>query len=127
MGGFPAVTPQNTGFLMFMSRQNHTRHLENCRLPDINSHFSGVPHISLVWSAEQVVSSERGIFSESKARGGRESGFATDEQHRNREKDPLLAPTAKRLTLHFLPEHQKSPSVRRAAPSQNLPQLISFQ
>ena len=45
---------------------------------------------SLVWSAEQRVSSERGIFSESQAREGRESGFATDEQHRNREKDPLL-------------------------------------
>ena len=39
-----------------------------------------------------MVSSERGIFSESTARGGRESGFATDEQHRNREKDPFLTP-----------------------------------
>jgi hypothetical protein len=39
---------------MFMSRQNHTRHLENRRLPDINPYFSGVPHISLVWSAEQT-------------------------------------------------------------------------
>jgi hypothetical protein len=112
---------------MFMSRQNRAPNPEKRRPPDTNSRFSSVPHNSLVWSAEQVVSSERGIFSESKARGGRASGFATDEQHRNREKDPFLAPTAKRLILHFIPEHQKSPSVRRAAPSQILPQLISFQ
>ena len=45
-----------------------------------------------VQSAAQMVSYEQGIFSESKARGGRESGFATDKQHRNREKDPFPLP-----------------------------------
>jgi hypothetical protein len=41
------------------------------------------------------VSSERGISSESQAREGRESGFATAEQHRNREKGPSLTLNAK--------------------------------
>ena len=53
---------------------------------------SACPGPILVWSAEQMAPYERGIFSESTARGGRESGFATDEQHRNREKDPFPLP-----------------------------------
>ena len=76
----------------------------------------------LVWSALLMVSYERGIFSESKAQGGRESGFATDEQHRNREKDPLLSPTTERLNLPSSPQNQKMPSVRRAALAAKLPQ-----
>ena len=49
-----------------------------------------------------MVSYGRGIFFESQARGGRESGFATDEQHRNREKDP--SPSLRRLAeSSFLP------------------------
>ena len=76
----------------------------------------------LVWSALQMVSYERGIFSESKAQGGRESGFATDEQHRNREKDPFLSPTTERLNLPSSPQNQKMPSVRRAALATKLSQ-----
>ncbi len=55
--------------------------------------------LSLVSSVVQMVSYGRGIFSESKARGGRESGFATDEQHRNREKDP--SPSLRRVAESF--------------------------
>ena len=62
-----------------------------------------------------MVSYGRGIFSESTARGGRESAFATDEQHRNREKDPSPTPSAARLDPPSFPQNQKIPSVRRAA------------
>ena len=66
-------------------------------------------------SAEQMVASARGGFSDSKAREGRESGFATDELHRNREKDPFLAPAAMRLSLHAFPQNQKMLSAGRAS------------
>lgn len=67
-------------------------------------------------SAEQMVSSsEREGFSDSKGREGRESGFATYELHRNREKDPLLAPAAKRLSLYAFPQNQKMLSAGRAS------------
>ncbi len=73
-----------------------------------------------------MVSSGRGIFSESTARGGRESGFATDEQHRNRKKVPSSPNSAERLNPPSFPQNQKTPSARRAAPVWSVLQMVSY-
>ena len=55
-----------------------------------------------MWSVKQMTHYERGIFFESKALGGRESGFATEEQRRNREKDPFGEKTLPRSGWIFM-------------------------